>query len=103
MTNLNDVLVDVKSLKLKVDALNNLVFSNLEDAEDRLEQHWIKDNFTLRTMTEEQTQDLFILSTVISDVWKSMEKLQDEIKKADTSHKNTLASDEVPATSIERL
>ncbi|WP_420494250.1 hypothetical protein QA541_02910 [Macrococcus psychrotolerans] len=97
MTNLNDVLVDVKSLKLKVDALNNLVFSNLEDAEDRLEQRWIKENFTLRTMTEEQTQDLFILSTVISDVWKSVEKLQDEIKKADTS-RNTLASDEVPAT-----
>ncbi|PKE44456.1 hypothetical protein CW666_04340 [Macrococcoides caseolyticum] len=97
MTNLNDVLVDVKSLKLKVDALNNLVFSNLEDAEDRLEQNWIKENFTLRTMTEEQTQDLFILSTVISDVWKSVERLQDEIKKADTS-RNTLASDEVPAT-----
>lgn len=97
MTNLNDVLVDVKSLKLKVDALNNLVFSNLEDAEDRLEQQWIKENFTLRTMTEEQTQDLFILSTVISDVWKSVERLQDEIKKADTSN-NTLASDEVPAT-----
>ncbi|PKE21700.1 hypothetical protein [Macrococcoides caseolyticum] len=97
MTNLNDVLVDVKSLKLKVDALNNLVFSNLEDAEDRLEQNWIKENFTLRTMTEEQTQDLFILSTVISDVWKSVERLQDEIKKADTS-RNTLASDEVPAS-----
>ncbi|PKE11668.1 hypothetical protein CW685_06225 [Macrococcoides caseolyticum] len=97
MTNLNDVLVDVKSLKLKVDALNNLVFSNLEDAEYRLEQNWIKENFTLRTMTEEQTQDLFILSTVISDVWKSVERLQDEIKKADTSN-NTLASDEVPAT-----
>lgn len=97
MTNLNDVLVDVKSLKLKVDALNNLVFSNLEDAEDRLEQRWIKENFTLRTMTEEQTQDLFILSTVISDVWKSLERLQDEIKKADTSQ-DTLASDEVPAS-----
>ncbi len=97
MTNLNDVLVDVKSLKLKVDALNNLVFSNLEDAEDRLEQRWISENFTLRTMTEEQTQDLFILSTVISDIWKAVEKLQDEIKKADTSQ-NTLASDEVPAT-----
>ncbi len=97
MTNLNDVVVDINSLKLKVDALNNLVFSNLEDAEDRLEQQWIKENFTLRTMTEEQTQDLFILSTVISDVWKSVERLQDEIKKADTS-RNTLASDEVPAT-----
>lgn len=97
MTNLNDVVVDINSLKLKVDALNNLVFSNLEDAEDRLEQQWIKENFTLRTMTEEQTQDLFILSTVISDVWKSVERLQDEIKKADTSS-NTLASDEVPAS-----
>ncbi|PKE63767.1 hypothetical protein [Macrococcoides caseolyticum] len=97
MTNLNDVVVDINSLKLKVDALNNLVFSNLEDAEDRLEQQWIKENFTLRTMTEEQTQDLFILSTVISDVWKSVERLQDEIKKADTSC-NTLASDEVPAS-----
>ena len=96
MTNLNDVIVDVDSLKLKVDALNNLVFSNLEDAEDRLEQNWIKDNFTLRTMTEEQIQDIFILSTVISDIWKSVERLQDEIKKADTSQ-NTLASDEVPA------
>lgn len=97
MTNLNDLVVDINSLKLKVDALNNLVFSNLEDAEDRLEQNWIAENFTLRTMTEEQTQDLFILSTVISDVWKSVERLQDEIKKADTSS-NTLASDEVPAT-----
>ena len=97
MTNLNDVIVDVDSLKLKVDALNNLVFSNLEDAEDRLQQRWIKQDFTLRTMTEEQTQDLFILSTVISDVWKSVERLQDEIKKADTS-RNTLASDEVPAS-----
>lgn len=97
MTNLNDLVVDINSLKLKVDALNNLVFSNLEDAEDRLEQNWIAENFTLRTMTEEQTQDLFILSTVISDVWKSVERLQDEIKKADTS-RNTLASDEVPAT-----
>ncbi|QYA35013.1 hypothetical protein [Macrococcoides caseolyticum] len=97
MTNLNDVIVDVNNLKLKVDALNNLVFSNLEDAEDRLEQRWIKENFTLRTMTEEQTQDLFILSTVISDIWKSVERLQDEIKKADTSQINTLASDEVPA------
>ena len=94
MTNLNDVIVDVDSLKLKVDALNNLVFSNLEDAEDRLEQNWIKDNFTLRTMTEEQIQDTFILSTVISDIWKSVERLQDEIKKADTS-RDTLASDEV--------
>lgn len=82
MKNLNDVIVDVDSLKLKMDALNNLVFSNLEDAEYRLEQQWIKENFTLRTMTEEQTQDLFILSTVISDVWKSVERLQDEIKKA---------------------
>ncbi|PKE19429.1 hypothetical protein [Macrococcoides caseolyticum] len=97
MTNLNDVVVDINSLKLKVDALNNLVFSNLEDAEDRLEQNWIKENFTLRTMTEEQVQDIFILSTVISDIWKSVERLQDEIKKADTS-RNTLASDEVPAS-----
>lgn len=83
MTNLNDLVVDINSLKLKVDALNNLVFSNLEDAEDRLQQNWIKENFTLRTMTEEQIQDIFILSTVISDIWKAMERLQDEIKKAD--------------------
>ena len=97
MTNLNDLVVDINSLKLKVDALNNLVFSNLEDAEDRLQQRWIKQDFTLRMMTEEQTQDLFILSTVISDIWKAVEKLQDEIKKADTSQ-NTLSSDEVAAT-----
>lgn len=97
MTNLNDVVVDINSLKLKVDALNNLVFSNLEDAEDRLEQSWIKENFTLRTMTEEQTQDLFILSTVISDIWKSVERLQDEIKKADNTHRSDQTNEVLPA------
>lgn len=96
MTNLNDVIVDVDSLKLKMDALNHLAFSNLETIESRLEQEWITKDITLKAVTEEQVQDLYILSTIISDVWKSVERLQDEIKKADTSH-NTLASDEVPA------
>ena len=97
MTNLNDLVVDINSLKLKVDALNNLVFSNLEDAEDRLEQQWIKENFTLRTMTEEQIQDTFILSTVISDVWKSVERLQDEIKKADNTNRSDQTNEVLPA------
>lgn len=82
MTNLNDVIVDVDSLKLKMDALNHLVFSNLETIESRLEQEWITENITLKHITEEQVQDLFILSTVISDIWRSVEKLQEEIKKA---------------------
>lgn len=97
MTNLNDIVVDINSLKLKVDALNNLVFSNLEDAEDRLEQHWIAEDFTLRMMAEEQTQDLFILSTVISDIWKSMERLQDEIKKADNTQRSDQTNEVLPA------
>ncbi|WP_312039863.1 hypothetical protein [Macrococcoides bohemicum] len=97
MKNLNDVIVDVDSLKLKMDALNHLAFSNLETIESRLEQEWITKDITLKAVTEEQVQDLYILSTIISDVWKSVERLQDEIKKADTSS-NTLASDEVPAT-----
>lgn len=97
MTNLNDLVVDINSLKLKVDALNNLVFSNLEDAEDRLEQNWIKENFTLRTMTEEQIQDIFILSTVISDIWKSVERLQDEIKKADNTQRSDQTNEVLPA------
>ncbi|WP_420496203.1 hypothetical protein QA540_09375 [Macrococcus psychrotolerans] len=96
MTNLNDVVVDINSLKLKVDALNHLAFSNLETIENRLEQDWVTENYTLKKMTEEQVEDLYILSTVISDIWKSVERLQDEIKKADTSQ-DTLASDEVPA------
>lgn len=96
MTNLNDVLVDVKSLKLKVVALNNLAFSNLEDAEDRLGQEWISEDFTLRMMAEEQAKGLYVLNTIISDISKAIDRLQDEIKKADTS-RNTLASDEVPA------
>lgn len=53
-------------------------------------------------MAEEQVKDLYVLNTIISDTSKSLERLQDEIKKADTS-RNTLASDEVPATRIERL
>ncbi|PKE17387.1 hypothetical protein [Macrococcoides caseolyticum] len=97
MKNLNDVIVDVDSLKLKMDALNHLAFSNLETIESRLEQEWITKDITLKAVTEEQVQDLYILSTIISDVWKSVERLQDEIKKADTS-RNTLASDEVPAS-----
>lgn len=97
MENLNDIVVDINSLKLKMDALNHLAFSNLETIESRLEQEWITKDITLKAVTEEQVQDLFILSTVISDIWKSVEKLQEEIKKADTSH-NTLASDEVPAS-----
>ncbi|QYA32849.1 hypothetical protein KYI07_11110 [Macrococcus psychrotolerans] len=82
MTNLNDVIVDVDSLKLKVDALNHLAFTNLETIENRLEQQWITENITLKHVTEEQVQDLYILSTIISDIWKSVEKLQEEIKKA---------------------
>lgn len=81
MTNLNDVIVDVDSLKLKVDALNHLAFTNLETIENRLEQQWITENITLKHVTEEQVQDLYILSTIISDIWKSVEKLQEEIKK----------------------
>lgn len=80
MTNLNDVIVDVDSLKLKVDALNHLAFTNLETIENRLEQQWITENITLKHVTEEQVQDLYILSTIISDIWKSVEKLQEEIK-----------------------
>lgn len=82
MTNLNDVIVDVDSLKLKMDALNHLAFSNLETIESRLEQEWITENITLKQITEEQVQDLYILSTIISDIWKTVEKLQEEIKKA---------------------
>lgn len=81
ITNLNDVIVDVDSLKLKVDALNHLAFTNLETIENRLEQQWITENITLKQITEEQVQDLYILSTIISDIWKSVEKLQEEIKK----------------------
>lgn len=82
MTILNDVIVDVDSLKLKVDALNHLAFTNLETIESILEQQWITENITLKQITEEQVQDLYILSTIISDIWKSVEKLQEEIKKA---------------------
>lgn len=82
MTNLNDVIVDVDSLNLKVDALNHLAFTTLETIENRLEQLWITENITLKQITEEQVQDLYILSTIISDISKSVEKLQEEIKKA---------------------
>ncbi|EKF6164336.1 hypothetical protein OZ242_000559 [Staphylococcus pseudintermedius] len=97
MTNLNDVIVDINSLKLKMDALNNLVFSNLEDAEDKLEKQWIKENLTLRMMTEEQVQDLFVLSTVISDIWRAVERLQDEIKKADNTTRSDQTNEVLPA------
>lgn len=98
MKNLNDVIVDVDSLKLKVDALNHLAFSNLETIENRLEQDWVTENYTLKKMTEEQVEDLYILSTVISDIWKSVERLQDEIKKADNTQRSDQTNEVLPAS-----
>ena len=97
MTNLNDVIVDVDSLKLKMDALNHLVFSNLETIENRLKQDWVTENYTLKKMTEEQVEDLYILSTVISDIWKSVERLQEEIKKADNTTRSDQTNEVLPA------
>lgn len=96
MTKLIDFKLDIEELIIKIEALEHLGFSNLETIENRLQQEWITNNFTLKKITTEQVQDLYILTTIIRNIRETIENLHvniEKIKEADNvnpDQENTL-------------
>ncbi|MCH4984912.1 hypothetical protein AB4G91_06865 [Macrococcoides goetzii] len=96
---LRDLQTQIEMLELKVNALSDQVFNHLSELETMIDQDWIKENPITRRYLIEQQRDVYVTSTVVSDIEKDIERLNEEFckEKADTSQLNTLASDEVPA------
>ncbi|PKE12698.1 hypothetical protein CW685_04050 [Macrococcoides caseolyticum] len=81
MTKLIDIKLDIEELVIKIKALDHLAFNNLEEIENRLKQDWITSDFTLKRITTEQVQELYILTTIISNIRKTIETLHVDVEK----------------------
>ncbi|WP_419743590.1 hypothetical protein ACN5ZK_09510 [Macrococcoides bohemicum] len=95
---IRDMKLQVEMLQIKINALSDQVFSHLEQIETSIEMDWIEPNSIAKRYLIENMRDVYITSTVVSDIEKDIERLNEELskEKTDTSQ-DTLASDEVPA------
>lgn len=94
-----DLITGIEVLKMKLSALNHHEHNHLVSIETSLGTKWCQQNTLANEYMKEVNQDLYISTTLISDIEKDVERLYEEIcKEKAIISKDTLASDEMTAT-----
>lgn len=78
---IDDIQMETEILQMKLRALSNQSFSRIENVENSLEQKWVKDDITLTAYLKEQIEELYIISTLVNDIQRSVDKLNVDVTK----------------------
>lgn len=76
-----DVKIMIEQLKMKLNVLNHHEHNHLESIETSLGTTWCQQNRLAYEYMKEVNQDLYISTTLISDIQKDIECLDEEINK----------------------
>lgn len=71
----------LEMLDMKLKALSHHSFNHLDNIELSLETNWCKENTLAFEYMKEVNQDLYITTTLISDIQKDVERLNKEVKE----------------------
>ncbi|MGV2876138.1 hypothetical protein ROU88_09625 [Macrococcus capreoli] len=78
---IRDMEFQINFLQLKINALHDHATNHLSSLETMLEQDFIKSNPVTQRCLVEQMRDVYITTTVISDIEKDIERLYEEFNK----------------------
>lgn len=78
---IDDIQMETEILQMKLRALSNQSFSRIENVENSLEQKWVKDDITLTAYLKEQIEELYIISTLVNDIQRNVDKLNVDVTK----------------------
>lgn len=85
MDNLIDIRFEINQTKMKMDALKNIAYQDLESVESLLNSEWVQKNKILNKTIVESNEKLYVIATLISDINKSVESIQDAINEIECS------------------
>lgn len=92
---IRDMKLQVEMLQIKINALSDQVFSHLEQIETSIEMDWIEPNPIAKRYLIENMRDVYITSTVVSDIEKDIERLNEELSKEKTDNTNSDQTEKV--------
>ncbi|UTH16960.1 hypothetical protein [Macrococcus epidermidis] len=95
---IRDMKLQLEMLQLKVNALTDHVYDHLSQIETSIEMDWIEPNPVAKRYLIENMRDIYITSTVASDIEKDVERLYEEICKEKASTSLNFGESDVPAT-----
>lgn len=78
---IDDIQMETEVIQMKLRALSNQSFSRIENVENSLEQKWVKDDITLTAYLKEQIEELYIISTLVNDIQRNVDKLNVDVTK----------------------
>ncbi|WBF51992.1 hypothetical protein [Macrococcoides canis] len=78
---IDDIQLDTEVIQMKLRALSNQAYDRMESVENSVEQKWVKDDTTLTAYLKEQIEDLYIITTLVNDIQRSVDKLNVDITK----------------------
>ncbi|QRN49972.1 hypothetical protein [Macrococcoides bohemicum] len=85
MDNLIDIRFEINQTKMKMDALKSIAYQDLESVESLLNSEWVQKNKILNKTIVESNEKLYVIATLISDINKSVESIQDAINEIECS------------------
>ena len=72
---IDDIQLDTEVIQMKLRALSNQAYDRMESVENSVEQKWVKDDITLTAYLKERIEDLYIITTLVNDIQRSVDKL----------------------------
>ncbi|UBH09499.1 hypothetical protein [Macrococcus armenti] len=91
---IDDIQLDTEVIQMKLRALSNQAYDRMESVENSVEQKWVKDDTTLTAYLKERIEDLYIITTLVNDIQRSVDKLNVDVTKL--SNKLNNASNVIP-------
>lgn len=85
-----DLKFEIELLVMKISALNNHAYSHLESVESSLESPWCKENQVAFQYMKEANQYLYISTTLIRDIQKDVERLNEKTDNVRPDQETTL-------------
>lgn len=78
---IDDIQLETEVIQMKLRALSNQAYDRMESVENSVEQKWVKDDSTLTAYLKEQIEDLYIITTLVNDIQRSVDKLNVDVTK----------------------
>jgi len=91
---IDDIQMDTEIIQMKLRALSNQAYDRMESVENSVEQKWVKGDITLTAYLKEQIEDLYIITTLVNDIQRSVDKLNADVTKYRNELRN--ASNVIP-------
>lgn len=86
---IDDVRLSVENIQAKMVALSKYSYDRLESVENSLEHEWVENDKLLKNYTKEQIESLYIISTLISDIQKNIDRLNHDVVRCSKKIKRT--------------